>query len=167
MPDPVNRGQPQVFQPGTHTSAFEVVFDGQSTAWNLTGQSVSASSSSPQCPAVLRVDKRLEPEDDPGQFQLHIDAAVQLRGANTRQANSTGDQQVTPGQHTVSETAIPPTTLDAYDSSIVCRTGGGGGDVVAQGPGTSLSVTVRAGEHVACVILNKRKGGPSPGPAQT
>ena len=36
--------------------------------WALTGQSVSASSSSTPCPGVLRVDKLISPEDDTGQF---------------------------------------------------------------------------------------------------
>lgn len=163
-PDPVNRGQPQVFQPGQQNDVFEVVFGGEATTWTLGTQSASASSSSTPCPGLLRVDKLIEPEDDPGQFQLQIDAGARLGGRNTRLIASTGDQQVPPGTHRVSETAIPPTNLADYDSSIVCRTAGGGGDIVAQGDGTSLSVPVRAGEHVVCVILNSRKSGPPPGP---
>jgi uncharacterized repeat protein (TIGR01451 family) len=154
-PDPVNRGQPQVFAPGSYSDVLTVVFGGETTSWNLHGSSVSVSSASTPCPAVLRVDKLLEPEDDPGRFQLQIDGSA-------RSGTTTGDVQVTPGHHTVSEVAIPPTTLDDYDSSIVCRTGSGAGDIVAEDEGTSLQVPVQPGEHVVCVIRNSAKGGPPP-----
>ncbi len=163
-PDPVNRNQPQVFQTGSPTNAFEVVFGGETITWALTGQSVSASSSSTPCPGVLRVDKLISPEDDPGQFQMHIDAAQLLRAQNTRLLPTTGDTTLPPGDHRVSETAIAPTSLADYDSSVVCRTGGGGGDVVAQGIGASLTVPVRSGEHVVCVFLNSHKGAQPPPP---
>jgi uncharacterized repeat protein (TIGR01451 family) len=152
-PPPANRGQPQVFAPGSHSDVVTVVFGGETTTWNLHGSSVSASSASTPCPAVLRVDKLLEPEDDPGQFRLLIDGSARV-------GTTTGDVEVTPGQHTVSEVAIPPASLADYDSSIVCRTGGGAGDIVAEGEGTSLQVPVLSGEHIVCVIRNSRKGGP-------
>ena len=161
-PNPVNRDQPQVFPPGSPTNAFEVVFGGEMITWTLTGRPVSASSSSTPCPGVLRVDKLISPEDDPGQFQMHIDSAQLLRAQNTRLIPTTGNTTVPPGDHRVSETAIAPTSLDDYDSSVVCRTAAGGGDVVAQGIGTSLTVPVRSGEHVVCVFLNSRKGGVEP-----
>jgi uncharacterized repeat protein (TIGR01451 family) len=163
-PDPVNRGQPQVFQSGSFANAFEVVFDGQQTTWTLSGNQVSASSSSTPCPGVLRADKLIEPENDPGQFQLTIDSSTLLRAQNTRLIATTGDTTVQPGNHTVRETAIAPTNPADYDSSVVCRTGGGGGDIVAQGVGPSLVVPVRSGEHVVCAFLNSRKGVQPPGP---
>lgn len=157
-PTPANRGQPQVFAPGSE--AFEVVFEEPEITWNLTGQSVSASGRSNPCPAFLRVDKLLDPESDPGRFELLIDGSVHAPGGT-----STGDVDVTPGTHTVSEAAISPTDFDDYDSSIVCKTGADSGATVAEGEGTSLEVPVRAGEHVVCTILNSRKdgGGPTPG----
>jgi uncharacterized repeat protein (TIGR01451 family) len=163
-PDPVNRSQPQVFQSGSFANAFEVVFDGQQTTWTLSGNQVSASSSSTPCPGVLRADKLIQPEDDPGQFQLTIDSSTLLRAQNTRLIATTGDTTVQPGNHTVRETAIAPTNPADYDSSVVCRTDGGGGDIVAQGIGPSLVVPVRAGEHVVCAFLNTRKGVQPPGP---
>ena len=95
---------------------------------------------------------------------MHIDSAQLLRAQNTRVLPTTGDTTVPPGDHRVSETAIAPTSLADYNSSVVCRTGRGGGDVVAQGIGTSLTVPVRSGEHVVCVFLNSHKGAPLPPP---
>ena len=92
---------------------------------------------------------------------MHIDSAQLLRAQNTRVLPTTGDTTVPPGDHRVSETAIAPTTLADYNSSVVCRSGD---DVVAQGVGTSLTVPVRSGEHVVCVFLNSHKGAPQPGP---
>ena len=53
-PNPQNRGQPTVFQPGRTPSypnaAFNVSFNGSNLVWSLDGRTVTASSSSERCP---------------------------------------------------------------------------------------------------------------------
>jgi uncharacterized repeat protein (TIGR01451 family) len=74
---------------------------------------------------------------------------------------TTGTIAVTADRHTVSETAVSPTSLDDYTIEIVCRTNGGAGEVVADAPAASLSVRVRRNEAVVCVITNTAKPQPS------
>src|SRR5579884_3744459 len=57
-PDPADRGQPILFQPGRtdpDTGYFSVAFDGTPLTWTLTSNSVTASSTSPRCAADLAV----------------------------------------------------------------------------------------------------------------
>ena len=64
-PAPENRGQPTVFQPGTHGIQPVEPFSGSLT-WNLAGRSATASSASVRCQASIRIDKALKPENDAG-----------------------------------------------------------------------------------------------------
>jgi hypothetical protein len=48
-PPPENRGQPTNFLPGRRTDVFRVDFDGSPLVWTVSGQSVTASRSSPPC----------------------------------------------------------------------------------------------------------------------
>ncbi len=47
--NPYDRGQPQVFQPGTQSNVFTVNFNSGTITWRLNGATVSASSSSTRC----------------------------------------------------------------------------------------------------------------------
>ena len=70
---PEYRGQPQVFEPGpAQDRRFSATFT-ETITWTLTGRTVTASSTTNLCPAVLRVDKLVEPENDPGRFTVQID----------------------------------------------------------------------------------------------
>jgi uncharacterized repeat protein (TIGR01451 family) len=166
-PAPENRGQPITFEPGTHADILTVPFSGQ-LEWRLAGKAVVASASSPECPASIRIDKALEPETDPGRFDLLLDG--QALAAGVGQGGTTGTHAVTAApagtQHTVAERAASRTNLADYVTTIVCRENGGTGAVVAQGTGTSLSVTVRPGQAIACVILNTRRQPEPPGAGQ-
>ena len=61
---------------------------------------------------------------------------------------------VTPGGYTVSEKAASGTSLSNYTSSIACKKNGSSDK---SGPGTSLAVSVAAGDVEACTITNVRK----------
>lgn len=61
-PPPINRGQPEVFQPGRHESVFRVRFDGSELVWTLDERTSTASRGSEPC-----TDRDPEPSnlDDP------------------------------------------------------------------------------------------------------
>jgi uncharacterized repeat protein (TIGR01451 family) len=167
-PPPENRTQPTTFQPGTHADVLTVPFQGQ-LSWRLAAKSVTASTNSTRCQGSLRIDKALDPENDAGRFDLLLDGQALVTSVG--QGGTTGTQAVTASpagtQHTVSERAASGTSLANYVTTIACRDNGGAGTIVAQGTGTSLDVTVRQGEAIVCVILNKRGAQPpDPGPEQ-
>ena len=159
-PDPSDRGQPDQFDPGRTVDVFQSQISGSSLKWTIGSSSATASASSPQCQGTLRIDKALSPADDPGRFDLRIDGSVAGTGADVTNNGTTGDVAVvaTPSgtNHLVQEIAVPGTTLSNYQTTIVCRQGGGSGVVVASGSGTSLAVPVSAGGAVVCVIDNSR-----------
>jgi PKD repeat protein len=47
-PSPANRGQPTVFEPGIHTDAISMVFDGNDLTWTINNQKATASRFSPK-----------------------------------------------------------------------------------------------------------------------
>ena len=155
-PAPENRGQPPTFEPGSHPDMLPVEFDTDVT-WSLTTKSKSASSSSPRCQGSLTVVKDLVPSTDDGRFDLTIDGDVAASAVGNR---GTVTKAVTADRHTVSETAVSPAKLADYTIQIVCRTGNGAGDVVAQGDGAELSVPVRRNDVVVCTITNAAKPKP-------
>src|SRR5207245_5498432 len=65
-----------------------------------------------------------------------------------------GQASVDPGAYTLRETAASGTSLSNYASSISCTLNGGSGP---SRKGTSLNVTVSAGDVLACTLTNKRK----------
>ena len=165
-PAPENRGQPSVFQPGTHGIEPVEPFSGSLT-WNLAGRSATASSASVRCQASIRIDKALKPENDAGRFDLRLNGAVLATRVGNGGTTDTQNIAATPSgtQYTVSESASTGTTLADYATTIVCRDNGGSGAIVAQGTGTSLPVTVRTRQAIVCVIANVRGDTPGPGSA--
>jgi uncharacterized repeat protein (TIGR01451 family) len=165
-PAPENRGQPTVFQPGTHGIQPVEPFSG-SLAWNLAGRAAVASAQSPRCQASIRIDKALKPESDPGRFDLLLDGqALATRvgnGGTTYTQNITATPTGT--QYTVAERASTGTSLTDYSTAIVCRDNGGSGAIVAEGAGTSLPMTVRTRQAIVCVIANVRGDTPGLGSA--
>src|SRR5207237_1326468 len=95
---------------------------------------------------TLTVTKVLSPSNDTGKFNLGIDGAIPVTGANVGNGGSTGAQVVSIGGHVVSETAGTSTSLADYDSSINCTNG------TTIGTGTSLNVNLVAGDNVTCTI---------------
>jgi uncharacterized repeat protein (TIGR01451 family) len=161
-PAPANRGQPTDFHSGRQVDAFQVPFSGGSLRWTLQGANVEASTSATKCQGTLRVDKSLDPPDDSGRFDLRIDGKTLAQAVGNN--GTTGDVAVTTGAHTVSEVAAGRTNLSDYATTIVCRDGRGNGATVAQGSGTSLTVTVGKQQAVACVIANShQQQPPAPG----
>ena len=157
-PGATNRGQPTSFGPGTHSDIFQVRWDGSDLTWNLTGRSVAASSESDHCTGgSLTVNKHLLPANDQGRFNLKMDGNIEGERSEVGDGGTTGTIAVPSGKHTVSESASPGTSLMDYRIQIVCRGGGGDGDVVAQGNGASLDVKVSKGAAIICTITNEAR----------
>ena len=104
---------------------------------------------------TIEVVKDLVPNDDDGLFNLRIDGSTEK--ADASDGDTTGAVTVSPGTHTVSETAGTDTTLGDYTSSIECVDAEQ--NVVASGSGTSLEVEAEAGDAIVCTITNTRKTG--------
>ena len=133
-------------------------WDGSALTWNLTGNSVTASSESNRCAGgSLTVNKHLLPANDPGRFNLKIDGNIEGERSEVGDGGTTGTIAVPSGKHAVSESASSGTSLDDYRVQIVCREGGGDGDVVAQGNGASLDVKVSKGAAIICTITNEAR----------
>lgn len=49
-PTPIDRGQPKLFLPGSHTNVFSVNFNGSNLVWTLSQSSVTANNKSTPCP---------------------------------------------------------------------------------------------------------------------
>jgi hypothetical protein len=106
----------------------------------------------------LEIVKKLDPETDPGLFDLRIDGVIVAD--EVPHNGSTGEQAVVTGSHTVSETADFETTVADFTTAIVCRADNGTGAIVAQGTGTALTVSVTENADIVCVMTNTRKLNP-------
>lgn len=100
---------------------------------------------------TLTVTKSLTPSTDTGTFNLLIDGSVVASAVSD--GGSSGAQTVNTGSHTISETAAGSTSLADYTTTISCSAGG---EVVASGSGTSLSVAVGTGQAVSCLVSNTK-----------
>jgi hypothetical protein len=156
-PPPENRGQPTAFASGDVHDAFQADLGGGALTWSLTGNSVTASDSSPRCRGSIAITKRLAPVDDTGRFGLRIDGQVAGGAEAVGDGGSTGTIAVDTGRRTVSETAALGTQLGDYTIETVCRDGA---TVVASASGPSVMVTVRRNQAIVCVITNTRTGEP-------
>lgn len=111
-----------------------------------------------QTTARLTVIKRLKPSDDTGRFNLLI--GTQVKRANAGNNQGTGAITLPLGTHTVSETGGTeadgtPTNLADYDTSIKCIDLANKDNVVASGPGPSLSVNLtKRDQNIECIITN-------------
>src|SRR5262249_30422484 len=157
-PAPENRGQPVRFQPDRAPDVFQVDFQGTIT-WRLTTHTASASADSKRCAShsgTLRLDKILQPANDPGRFNLEIDGVPAGTGRGVGHLGTTGDVAVTAGRHRVGEQGAEGTSLADYDTTIVCRGVAGLGRATSAFRGPELFVDVPAGNNVVCTITNKR-----------
>ena len=106
----------------------------------------------------LEVVKDLDPDDDPGLFDLQIDSVTEYTDASD--GDTTGKKTVSPGTHNVGEFAGTGTSLGNYSSSIECRDQGGLGTVVASSSDSGpLEVPVDSNDDIVCTITNTRNGG--------
>jgi len=100
-------------------------------------------------PGSMTVTKTLVPTYDPGRFNLQIDGTTYA--SNVGNGGTTGPVTVTPGMHTVSETAGTNAILSRYSTTIMCSDG-------SFGVGTSLSgVQADSGGSISCTIKNTRR----------
>ena len=164
-PTPENRGQPKTFEQG-HTASRLCRSPARSSGvsranWRRHRRRRHGVRRS------IRIDKALKPETDAGRFDLLLNGQPRAthvgNGGTTNTLNIAATPAGTP--YTVGERASTGTSLADYVTTIVCRADGGSGATVAQGSGTSLPVTVRAGQAIVCVIENVRGDVPGPGRA--
>jgi uncharacterized repeat protein (TIGR01451 family) len=158
-PPPADRGQPTVFKPGRVKDAFQAASTGAPLTWTLTGNQVTASSDSKQCPGSITIIKALHPGNDAGRFNLEIDHATAGGAAAVGDGGTTGTIAVNSGQHAVGESAASGTDLAKYFTQIVCRSGD---TVVATATAASLPVPVGKDEDVVCTITNTLKNEAKP-----
>jgi hypothetical protein len=98
---------------------------------------------------TITVNKHLiSNSSDPAKFNLRIDSVTYA--ANVGDGGTTGAVAVTTGTHTVSETAGTGANLSNYQARIACSDG-------SAAYGTSMQVTLTAGEQLTCTITNTRK----------
>ena len=69
-------------------------------------------------PGTVTLTEHLEPQDDPGRFDLAVDGMVKSAGVGD--GGSTGAVPLSGGQHAVSELASAGTVLDDYTVEISC-----------------------------------------------
>ena len=105
----------------------------------------------------LEVIKDLEPNLDPGLFNLLIDGMVYA--SNIGEGGTTGEEVLLAGTYTVSETAGTLTSLSDYTTSIECKDLNGTGSVIAFDTDSSVSVTIEEDTDVVCKITNTISGG--------
>ena len=112
----------------------------------------------------IQLKKDLEPDNDPGLFDLaikHGDTNVATKD-DASDGEGTDKTTVNTGTYNVSEAAGTGTSLADYQKSIVCKDGGGDGDVVASidpdSPGP-LDVKVAYGDDIVCTSHNVRETG--------
>ena len=119
------------------------------------GAQVTCTITNSRAPQV-KVIKDLEPNSDPGLFDLKIDSTVfDNSAAGFGDGGDTGFQNVSIGAHSVSEVGHGGTLLTDYETSIACFDGL---TPVASGAGASLALgELAAGAQVTCTITNSRK----------
>ena len=150
-PAPADRGQPKRFEPGRWIGSFQTPFGNAGTlTWTLAGQTVTASSASPRCTAILQLRKVTAPAGDPGVFNLLLNGQVLASGGNGTNA---GPYTVGVGEGTVSETAGPGTNLADYESTVTCTRNGIPEVSVT---GTKVDGEVANGDFVVCTFTNRR-----------
>ncbi len=112
--------------------------------------------------ARIEVKKVVDPVTDPGLFNLKIGATTYA--TNVGNGGTTGQQILTSGSLTVSETAGIDTSLASYTTTVVCRDANGTGAVVGQGSPTrtssrQLTITAADASDIVCVFTNTRQTG--------
>jgi hypothetical protein len=107
------------------------------------GETKTCTITNTRLPAKLIVEKTLAPTNDPGLFNLLIDGTAEATDVGN--GGTTDEVIVTPGSHTVSETAGTDTDLDLYETVI-------SGDCDENG-----LVHVDPGQTKRCRITNVRK----------
>ena len=129
------------------TTSCALPFSG-SLEWRLAVNSVTASADSRRC-------GRLDPDRQGARSRRPTRAAstscwtANRASHRGRQRGHDGDDERHTGRHAAHGRRAGgrrETNLANYTTTIICRDNGGSGAIVAQGTGTSLAVTVRAGQ---------------------
>jgi len=114
------------------------------------------------CSAVLSLVKVLQPENDPGRFNLSISQGATVLASATDVGNNgtTGTVVSTPGQsYDFAETAGTGTVLDPYISTWACTNQAG--TTVASGSGGTFALTAPAlsgtAQAITCRITNRSR----------
>lgn len=112
--------------------------------------------------ARIEVKKVVDPATDPGLFNLKIGSTTYA--SNIGNGGTTGEQILSSGSITVSETAGTGTSLSSYTTSVVCRDANGTGSIVGQSNPTGatsrqFTFTAADASDVVCVFTNTRLTG--------
>ena len=107
--------------------------------------------------ARLTVIKRLDPADDPGLFDLRVNGEVRSPQGGVGNYGTTGPITLPLGTPTVSETAVAPTSLADYSTSIECVDVARDNHVVVPetpGPGPVSVPLTSQNQNIVCTITN-------------
>jgi hypothetical protein len=106
-------------------------------------------------PATLVVKKQLEPNSDPGRFDLLVNQTVVVAGAGD---GAIRGSRVRPGAYTVSETAVAGTNPADYRSTVECKRGTR--RTQARSGGVYANLQLLSGQLAVCTFRNVRLGSP-------
>ena len=168
-PQPTDRGQGAIYQPGDHPDTVQVEFTQGETRieWTLGTTTVAAvlsgEGATRRCQASITVVKELHAPVG-GRFNLLIDGEIAGTGANVGDGGTTGTVSVSaaPGgtTHRVDESGAGNTVLGRYETSIRCVWRNRTTPDRLDETGHALSISVRDGDEVVCTIVNERQVGP-------
>jgi hypothetical protein len=107
--------------------------------------------------AQLTVVKHLEPEGDPGRFNLHIGSEVLTTPPGNAPPGSLTVNLPASGEHTVMETGAHGTDLADYDTTLRCVDLAHPDHAIVAPPAGTLEASVpltHDGQHVVCTFTN-------------
>ena len=108
---------------------------------------------------TLEVVKVLDPDTDPGVFDLQIDGATAGGATDVGDGGTTGAVTVGTGNHTAGEAAGTGTDLADYDTTYSCVEDTNAASPI-DGPGsTTINIPVAEGDAWVCTLTNLRKTG--------
>ena len=140
----------------TKADGYDASYENCSQLWIPNGGTQTCTITNTRETGTVTVVKDLEPNDDPGRFDLQVNGVTKL--ADAGDGDSTGPITLDTGDHTVGEVGGSSTSMANYASSIECvEQDGEGSSVVASGMGAGpLSIEVKDGDDIVCTISNTR-----------
>lgn len=146
----------EVQKSGYHVTASSCSGQGNqgvSTSQDVTvsaGDNVICTFTNTRDTGTVTVNKVIDPSNDNGKFDLHVNGATSATATDQGNGGTTGAVSVVTDTYTVSETAGTNTNMSDYTSTYSCDNGVNGDTT------TSTSFTINSGDNVTCTFTNTR-----------